>query len=325
MAGKPDKLAVGIDVGGSFLKAGLVAEDGEIVERLRWEIEKETLERFYSQLAELVEHLKGLAGGAEVVGAGIGVPGFINRRSGRIEQSPNLQIVNGAPIFDDIGALISLPVVVDNDANAAAWGEYWVGGGSGAELLILLTLGSGIGGGIVWGGRVWRGAVGYGGEVGHTLITPGGPTCRCGLRGCIEAEFSDTAFARKAREAMEAGQKTSLSKLGGKRIYAKDVTDAAEAGDEVALEIVAGSSRLLGFTIANLINAFNPDQIVLGGGIIAAADLLMPLIMMGVAERAIPGALESCQIRPSVLGNDAGLLGAAGLAWQELEGTTSTQ
>ena len=325
MAGKPEKLALGIDVGGSFLKAGLVAEDGEIVERLRWEIDKESLERFYRQLEELVGHLTGLAGGAEVVGAGIGVPGFISRRSGLIEQSPNLQIVNGAPIFTDIKALISLPVVVvDNDANAAAWGEYWVGGGSGAGLLILLTLGSGIGGGIVWGGRIWHGAVGFGGEIGHTVITPDGPSCYCGLRGCIEAEFSDTAFARKALEAMEAGWETSLSKAGKKRIHAKDVTDAAEAGDGVALQIVASSSRLLGMTIANLINAFNPDQIVLGGGIIAAAELLMPLIFLGVAERAIPGALESCRVRPSSLGNDAGLLGAAGLAWQELEGSTPT-
>ncbi len=313
-------LAIGIDVGGSFLKAGLVARSGEIVKRIQWPIKKETREEFYLQVAELVDHLKGDAGDAEVIGVGIGVPGFINHRTGRIEQSPNLKVINGAPIFDDFKSRLPFPAVIDNDANAAAWGEYWVGGGGDAELLILLTLGSGIGGGIIWGGKVWHGAIGYGGEIGHTVITPDGPPCNCGMRGCIEAEFSDTAFRRKAREAIDAGRSTSLASLGDKLIRAKDVTDAAKAGDDVALEIITSSSRLLGMVVANLVNSFNPDQIVLGGGIIAAADLLMPLIMEGVRERAIPGALESCQIRASELGNNAGLLGAAGLAWREAGG-----
>ncbi len=320
MMEKKEALAIGIDVGGSFIKAGLVTRSADIVEKVRWPIDKGRREDFYRQVAELTRHLEGLAENAEIVGAGIGVPGFINRRNGRIEQSPNLTVIDGAPIFDDLKARLSLPLVVDNDANAAAWGEYWAGGGGGAELLILLTLGSGIGGGIVWGGRVWHGAVGYGGEIGHTVITPGGPLCNCGKRGCIEVEFSDTAFARKAREAIDAGRATSLAGLGGKRIVARDVTEAAKTGDDVALEIVSSSSRLLGMVIANLINAFNPDMIVLGGGIIAAADLLMPLIMEGVKEQAIPGALASCRIGAGRLGNDAGLLGAAGLVWRETGG-----
>jgi glucokinase len=311
------KLAVGIDVGGSFFKAGLVTDKGEIVERDRRPVRKQTREEFYSALRELVDEIITRAGGAELVGIGIGVPGFIHRKRGTIEQSPNLQVVNGAPIFDDLKRLLPLPSVIDNDANAAAWGEYWAGGGGDAELLILLTLGSGIGGGIVWRGDVWRGAIGYGGEIGHTVITPGGPLCNCGRRGCIEAEFSDTAFARKSREAIAAGRKTVLAEKGNARIFGKDVTDAAEAGDEVALEIVTASSRLLGQVVGNLINALNPDQIVLGGGLIAAADLLMPLIMEGVRERSLIGALEACDVRPSVLGNDAGLLGASGLAWRE--------
>lgn len=315
--GDRKKLAVGIDVGGSFLKSGLVTSGGEIVFRDRRPIRKETREQFYEQLGEMAGYLTENSGGAEVVGIGIGIPGFINRRHRHLEQSPNLQVINGAPIFDDIEKAVPLPAVIDNDANSAAWGEYWAGGGKGAELLVLLTLGSGIGGGIVWGGRVWRGVIGYGGEPGHMVITPDGPLCNCGMHGCIEAEFSQTAFARKVREAIDAGQETSLAELGDKRIYAKDVTDAAAAGDAVALEIISTSSRLLGMAIGNIINLLNPDQIVLGGGIIAAKDLIMPLIMQGVNERAIPGALEACEIRPSVLGNDAGLLGAAGLAWQE--------
>lgn len=314
-----ERLAVGIDVGGSFLKAGLVTETGKIVEKVKWEIRKETREEFYCQLRELINRLQGMAGDSRLVGVGIGMPGFIHRGKRIIEQSPNLQVIDGAPIFDDLEALTALPVSLDNDANSAAWGEYWVGGGKDARLLILLTLGSGIGGGIVWEGKVWQGAIGYGGEIGHTVVTPDGPLCNCGRRGCIEAEFSDTAFSRKAREAIESGRETKLAALENQRIRAKDVTDAAEEGDPVAMEIIITSSRLLGFVIANLINAFNPDQIVLGGGIIAAANLLMPLILKGVEERAISGALEACRIRPSTLGNDAGLLGAAGLAWKSLE------
>ena len=310
-----DSLAVGIDVGGSFLKSGLVTRKGEIVYRDRRPIRKETRQQFYGQLAELVQYLIDSAGGAELIGVGIGIPGFINRCSRSLEQSPNLQVLDGAPIFEDIKKALPVHAEIDNDANAAAWGEYLFGGGEGARLLVLLTLGSGIGGGIIWGGRIWRGVIGYAGEIGHTVITPDGPLCNCGRRGCIEAEFSQTAFARKAREAMAAGRLTCLSELAGGRVYAKDVTDAAAAGDAVALEIVTESSRLLGKTVGNIINAFNPDQIVLGGGIIAAADLLMPLIMRGVKERAIPGALEACDVRPSKLGNDAGLLGAAALAW----------
>ena len=310
------RLAIGIDIGGSFFKAGLVTADGKIVKRDRLPVKKERREEFYGQLRELVDEMMSLAGVDEIIGVGVGVPGFINLRTGRIEQSPNLQIINGAPIFDDLRELMPLPVAVDNDANAAAWGEYWVGGGGSAELLVLLTLGSGIGGGIVWRGDIWRGAIGYGGEIGHTVITPGGPPCLCGKRGCIEAEFGDTAFARKAREAIAAGRDTILAEKRNGRIYGKDVTDAASAGDEVAREIVVSSSRLLGLTIGNIINALNPDQVVLGGGLIAAAELLMPLIMSGVEEQAIPGALASCDVRPSTLGNDAGLLGAAGLVWK---------
>jgi glucokinase len=310
-------LAIGIDVGGSFLKSGFVSREGEIVFRDRRAIQKETREEFYEQLGELARYLVKSAGGAEVVGIGIGVAGFINWKTGRIEKSPNLPILDGAPIFADLGRVLPLPSIIDNDANAAAWGEYWAGGGSDAQLLILLTLGSGVGGGIVWKGGVWRGAIGYGGEIGHTVITPDGPLCNCGMRGCIEAEFSQTAFERKAREAIAAGRKTSLAAIKDRRIFAKDVTDAAAAGDALALEIVGTSSRLLGMVIGNLIDTLNPDQMVLGGGIIAAADLLLPLILRGVEERSIPGARAACRIRPSVLGNDAGLIGAAGLAWEE--------
>jgi glucokinase len=313
MSERSEYPAVGIDVGGSFLKAGLVTATGEVVERVRRPVRKETREQFYAQLRELVESLIELAGDEGPIGAGIGIPGFIDRRDGRIEQSPNLPIIDGAPIIADLEGLLPIPVTIDNDANAAAWGEYWVGGGGDAELLVLLTLGSGIGGGIVWRGRVWHGAIGFAGEIGHTVISPGGSMCSCGRSGCIEAEFGDAAFARKASEALEAGRETSLAEKGEGRIYGKDVTDAAAAGDEVAHEIVESSSLLLGATVANVINMLNPDLVVLGGGLIGAADLLMPMIMEGVERHAISGALAACRVRPSALGNDAGLLGAAGL------------
>ena len=223
-------VAIGVDIGGSFFKAGLVTREGEIVARERLPVRKQKLDDFYAQLRNLVEIMIGKAGDAEIVGLGVGIAGWINRSIGRIEQSPNIHILDGTAIFEDMEKHLPLPAVVDNDANAAAWGEYLFGAGAGAKLLVLLTLGSGIGGGIVWGGEIWRGAIGFGGELGHTVITPGGPLCGCGRHGCLEAEFSDTAFARKAKEAIEAGRETSLASIEG-RIYGKAVTDAAASGD----------------------------------------------------------------------------------------------
>lgn len=311
--GQTAQLAIGIDIGGTYVKSGLVNERGEVVRKEQRPVRKATAQEFYELFAELVAFWKN-GTDAELIGVGVGVPGFINHKTGVLDQSPNLHALDGMRIFEELGARARMPVAVDNDANAAAWGEYWAGEGKGAELMILLTLGSGVGGGIVWNGAVWHGVRGYAGEPGHTIIHPDGEPCGCGHRGCIESVFSATAFIRKTREAIAAGRATSLTAID-EPLKGKHVLDAAAAGDAVAKEIVDSGCRSLGMSIGNLINLLNPDQVVLGGGIIAAAEYLMPKILAGAEESAIAGALASCRIRPSHLGNDAGLIGAAGLAW----------
>lgn len=308
--------AVGIDIGGTYIKSGLVAGTGEVIRKERWPIRKNTREEFYQQFEDLIQFWRDDCTDAELIGIGIGIPGFINHKTGVLDQSPNLPVVNGAHIFDDLNSMLSLPAVIDNDANAASWGEYWAGGGRGAELLILLTLGTGIGGGIVWNGEIWHGADGYAGEIGHTVIVPDGEPCNCGKRGCIEAQFSASAMIRDASKGIANGRLTSLTQIS-EPLMGKHILQAAGNGDELALEIVTRGTRYLGMTIAGLINIFNPDQIVLGGGIIAAADLIMPLILKSAEEHAIKGPFKTCTIRPSVLGNDAGLIGSAGLVWQQ--------
>jgi glucokinase len=308
-----NRLAVGIDIGGTYVKSGLVDRDGRVLHKEQRPVRKATPQEFYDLFTELVNFWRGETT-AELIGIGVGVPGFINHKTGVLDQSPNLHALDGMRIFAELEQRAALPVAVDNDANAAAWGEYWAGEGKGAELMILLTLGSGVGGGIVWNGAVWHGACGYAGEPGHMIIHPDGEHCGCGHFGCIESVFSATAFIRKTQAAIAAGRATSLAAVT-EPLKGKHVLDAAAAGDAVAREIVDSGSRSLGMSIGNLLNLLNPDQIVLGGGIIAAADYLMPKILAGVAESAIAGALASCRIRPSHLGNDAGLIGAAGLAW----------
>jgi glucokinase len=288
-----------------------------VIRKDRWPIRKNTRRQLYTQFEELIQHWHKQCSEAELVGVGIGVPGFINRRTGILDKSPNLSAVDGAHIFEDLESMLSLPAVIDNDANAAAWGEYWAGGGREAELLILITLGTGIGSGIVWRGEIWHGAAGYAGEFGHNILVPSGELCNCGNRGCVEAYFGASAMIREAGAAIKGGAETTLAALT-EPMKGRHILDAAAIGDSVAMNIVRRGCWMFGLSLSSLINTLNPDQIVLGGGIIAASELIMPLIMDGVREHAIPGALKYCNIKPSVLGNDAGLIGSAGLAWKKV-------
>lgn len=300
---------LGLDIGATNLKYGVVCSRGEIHHRGSEPVQASSAEQLQQQCGEIVKRTVAVERFASVRGVGIGVPGFINHHSGIMTRNPNIPSLNGSNLHQLFKGTLGLPAVIENDANAAAWGEF-IRRSNPPRLLLFLTLGSGIGGGIVWNGSLWRGIDGFAAEFGHTRVSSSLRLCGCGRRGCIEAEFSTTALLAKLREALEAGAESSL----GPESRGADLINAALEGDKLASCLFREGAELLGVTIANLINCFNPDIVVLGGGVTAGADVFWKPMIDAVASRAIEKALEGCSIEISKLGNDAGLIGAAGLA-----------
>jgi glucokinase len=260
-------------------------------------------------VAEAARELPGLT----VVGVGIGAPGPLDAARQLIRLAPNLGW-RDFPLRQRIADGLGIPAVLDNDANCAALGEWWQGAARGTRDAICLTIGTGIGGGIITDGRLYHGASSAAGELGHTTIDTGGRRCKCGNYGCIEAYASGPAIALRAVEALEAGAESSLpalvrGDLG--RITAQTVYDAAHAGDELALEVVRDTAVYLGAAIANFVNIFNPEVVVVCGGVTLAGDRLFHPLQREVTKRAFKPAVEVCRIVPGELPGTAGVLGAA--------------
>lgn len=308
-------VALGVDVGGTKLAAGLVGADGSILDRLR----HDTPEDAQAIVEVIVEAAATLCRRHNLsdVPVGVGAAGLM-ATDGTVRFAPNLPW-RDFPLGTLLRERIPGPVTVDNDANAAAWGEYRFGAGRGAhESLVMLTVGTGVGGGLVLGDRLVRGAGGMAGELGHLAVLEGGPRCGCGALGCLEALASGTAIARTAREALAQGRLapgSPLTQLSAEEITGKEVTIAAHAGDADAVELLAAAGRWLGVGIASLIAAFDPELIVAGGGAMQAGHLLLEPAIAAAAERLIGrGHRELCPIVPAQLGDDAGMVGAAQLA-----------
>jgi glucokinase len=256
----------------------------------------------------------------EVLAVGVGAAGMVDANTGVLRFAPNLAW-RELPIAQRIGDALGLPCQVDNDANVAAWGEWRFGAGRGYRHMLLVTVGTGIGGGIVAGRRLFRGAHGFAAEIGHIIVEPNGPLCGCGNRGCWEQVASGTAIGRLGREAVAEHPHSLVAKLAGERpeaVTGQLVTEAAQQGDEVAVGILAQVGARLGEGIAGLVNVLDPQVVVVGGGAIEAGDLLLD-----PAREAYSGAVEAPGHRPRVpivpaeLGNDAGAVGAAALALEE--------
>lgn len=253
--------------------------------------------------------------GADVTAIGIGAAGFVEHSAGRMTFSPNLNY--GDPqIRDAVRARVDLPVAVDNDANAAAWGEHTFGAARGSDHLALLLLGTGIGSGFIIDGRVLRGLTGAAAEFGHMVVDPAGPQCPCGLRGCIEQFASGLAIAREGRAAVEKDPASSILSFAGsvEEITAEHVGRAARQFDETAREVLRVAGVMLGLALGNLVNIFDPEVIVLGGGVIQTGEP-----MLGAARDELNKRLAAQKRRPirldvTVLGKDIGILGAAALA-----------
>jgi glucokinase len=312
----PDSgLAACIDIGGSKALVGLVDRGGKILARERYPsppgVEPAELVR---RLGARVHTLAGAAGldWQRVVGVGYSTAGMMDVERGIIFSSPNQGDWRDVPFMELLKREFQLPARIEMDANAAAIGEAWLGAGQGADPLVFLVIGTGVGSGILVNGRVLRGWNGTAGEIGHTVIDLAGPACNCGNKGCLESLVSGPAIARRARQAGSPAGEDELS--------AEAVFQAARAGDPAALAVVAETVELLSIGVTNLIHLLNPKAIILGGGVgQGGADLLLEPLKKAVSRRVGSWVdFDGTLIARSQLGSDAGLLGAAWLVWNEL-------
>jgi glucokinase len=302
-----DDLWIGVDLGGTNVRAALVAADGRVLARARRETR--AAEGVDATIGRIVGAIEEVRAGSRVAGVGIGSPGPLDSRRGVVISAPNLPGWVDVPLGDLVRSRVGLETIVENDANVAALGESWLGAGRGASSLLLLTLGTGIGGGIVAGGRVWRGHRGFAGEMGHTTFDPNGVVCGCGNRGCLEQYASATALVRRTREAIAAGRPTSL--IAKPAITAAVVHAEALAGDALARELLAETGRILGVAIGSAANLLDPEVVVVAGGLAGAGDFLFGPLREEAKRRALPAVAASLEIVPAALGDDAGVLGAA--------------
>ncbi|MDY0002756.1 MAG: ROK family protein, partial [Polyangia bacterium] len=311
-----------LDLGGTKIAGAIVTPDGEVRTRRELPTPKEP-EAVIAVLAKTAEELCSEARLelSELAGVGVGVPGPVDFAQGVMVDPPNLPGFGRLPLGALLGARLGLGVALDNDANAAGLGEARYGAGQGASPLIYLTVSTGIGGAILLDGELMRGASGAAGELGHLVIQPGGPRCGCGGRGCLEAVASGTAIAREARAAIERGEPSLLLGPGGQApasISAREVAEAAATGDALCQRVLAEAFTLLGLGVASLVNALNPERVVVGGGLSALGDGLLGPIRDGIGRHSNRVAASAVTVTRAALGRDAGVVGAAALAMPKL-------
>lgn len=313
------KYLVGVDLGGTNIVAGALAEDGSDLLALRSEPTRAdqgadaVVDRMARMIDTVIAETIAQTGARrdDVIGVGVGAPGPLDRERGIVVTTPNLGWTN-FPLRDVISERTRLPVRIDNDANCATLGEWWLGAARGANNVIGMTIGTGIGGGIIMGGRLYHGSSDVAGEIGHATIDITGRRCKCGNYGCLEAYASGPSIADRAREAVGADDEAFLVLMVGgdaSKITAATVYEAAKLGDDVALDVVRETSRFLGAGIANLLNIFNPDVVVIAGGVTQAGETLFGPLRREVRKRAFKPAVEACQIVPATL-VAAGVVGA---------------
>jgi len=308
-------LAIGIDVGGTKIAGGVVDESGAVLEELRVESPATDAHAIEAAIEKLVTELSTRH---PIEAVGVGAAGYIDKSRSVVMFAPNLAW-RDLDLKADLESTLRLPVVVENDANAAAWGEFQFGAGHDVDDLLLVTVGTGVGGGVVLDGSLYRGAFGVGAEIGHMRVVPDGIRCGCGNRGCFEMYASGSALVREARAAARAGSLLAadlLDRAGGDvdAITGPLVTEAARAGDTFALEQLASLGRWLGEGIASLTAVLDPAVVVIGGGVSAADDLLLdPVRQAFGAQLTGRGHRPTLEIRKARLGNRAGLIGAADL------------
>lgn len=310
-----------VDLGGTNIVVGLVpVEGGEVLGLRSVPTEsgrgaKFVVDRMVGMVRGAIEEVTSSNGvGVDAVaGVGIGSPGPLDRATGTVINTPNLGWRN-FPLRDLVANALDLPATLDNDANCATYGEWWLGAGRAVDTLVGLTLGTGIGGGIVLNGEIFHGCADVAGEIGHMSIDSTGRKCKCGSYGCLEQYASGPAIALRAVEGIEAGEQTLLVEMvGGRldRITAATVYEAVVAGDAYASEVMKETAKLLGAGVANILNILNPQMVVIAGGVTRAGDMLFEPLRAEVRKRAFKTALDCCRIVPAELPGTAGVVGAA--------------
>jgi glucokinase len=331
--------AIGVDLGGTNLRIAAVDQQGDLIEKLtigtRVALGRDRVVRDMCGAIEQVATKHKSVG--NLLGIGIGVPGIIDMQSGMVRESPNLPDWGDYPARAEIERQLKTVVILENDANSAAMGEKWLGAARQVDDMAMLTLGTGVGGGLILGGHIWHGMTGMGGELGHFTVEPEGAPCGCGNRGCLEAYASATAVVRMAREAIASGVPTALARAASDdpEFSAKAVYNLAIQGDEEARRIFRRVGRALGIVLSGLVNALNLPMYVIGGGVSSAWEAFAPSIFQELRERCMvyaatdpepsagngggasghvqSGGTTKTIITRALLGSDAGLYGAARL------------
>ncbi|MDO3413111.1 ROK family glucokinase [Saccharibacillus sp. CPCC 101409] len=310
-----ENVYVGMDLGGTTIKVGLCSESGVLLHTYEGptgvadgpETVISNMEAYVRRVVEESSY-----SWEQLAGVGAGVAGFTNVRDGIIVMAPNIGLKD-VPIRAILEERLGKPVRIDNDANVAALGEAWSGAGAGVENCVCYTLGTGVGGGIIINGGIYQGFSGMAGEIGHVAVVPDleAIQCGCGKMGCLETVSSATGIIRMAKEAVERGERTFIADAS--EITAKTVFDAAKAGDEVALRIVKRAAFYLGKSMAAFAAVLNPQSFIIGGGVSKAGEILFAPIRETFAQLTPEPLQKGVEIVPAVLGNDAGMIGAAGL------------
>ena len=292
---------IGIDIGGTTIKAARVDTLGAVAESIKAATPAESLESLIATLVDLISRLQA---NARISAVGVGIPGLRNTRTGVIQTSPHIPCIRNVNLQELLQRKLPIPVLTENDANAGAYGEWRCGAGKGLQHIAFITLGTGLGCGLILSDGLFRGASGYAGELGHTVVEPAGRQCDCGSTGCIETRISGPGIVQTAREKGVSGDIST----------SESIWAAAMQGNEGAKAVFAETGHYLGMVCANLINLLNPQAIVIGGGVMASGDLLLNAAREEVRRRAFPASAQDCPIVQSHLWPDAGVIGAAMLA-----------
>ncbi|MEW6001393.1 MAG: ROK family protein [Nitrospirota bacterium] len=300
------RYAIGIDLGGTNLRVALVSGDGEIISKIKEATPEEILGSVFKAVDGLFSD--------EVEGIGFGVAGLIDRDGGRVIMSPNLSSVVGIEIVKETKQRFNVPVFIENDANVAALGEKWLGAGRAFSNFVLFTLGTGIGGGIVYNSKLLNVSA----EIGHMTINAEGEKCHCGNTGCLESYASATAISSRAISFLEKGRESMLREFYGGNFYkltAEEIYGTALEGDSLAREVLKEAGKYLGIGIANMINLMSPEAIILTGGLISAWDIYIQEAIKEASRRAFKDLFSPVKIIPSLLRDDAGIVGSAALVF----------
>ncbi len=311
-----NKNVIGIDLGGTYIKAGIVQQEGKIIKKISLPTNAglgtdAILKQIQLAIAGLLEYTS-----LNITGIGIGMPGIVEPSGGMVKNPPNLPGWKEVPVGSILQSKFKLPVFVENDANAAAIGELIFGSGKNLKNFIFVTLGTGVGGGIIVNGKLFRGSLGGAGEIGHITIDYNGPKCNCGSRGCIEAYLGNSYLVKRIKRKLKSNASSLINKLASEnnnKLTPYIINLAARGGDKLAIDFIAESGRLLGFALSSVVNLFDIHNIIIGGGVAGFGKFLTQPLQSAIKERVLTPSKKKISVRLAKLKNNAGIQGASAL------------